>query len=159
MKTKDDLIAWLRDAYAMEKAMELALQKQIDNQKLPMEARELASAHLTETEGHAAAVHACLSQLGADTSLLKTTLAQGMEIAKSVSTMFAGDEHIKDILAAYAAEHFEIACYTALAEAARNLDVRAIVDVCEAILKEEVRMAEQLQKNLPAVVRNYLHTP
>lgn len=157
MKTKEELIDWLRDAYAMEKAMETALKKQVNNQKLPLAARELASIHYTETEGHAEAVHACLHELGADVSTLKTALAQGVEVAKGFGTMFAKDEHIKDILAAYASEHFEIACYTALITAARELGIPQIVKTCEAILKEEVNMAETLEANLPGLIKSYLH--
>jgi ferritin-like metal-binding protein YciE len=156
MKTKEELIDWLRDAYAMEKAMETALKKQINNEKLPMKARELASIHFTETEGHAEAVHACLHNLGADVSTLKTALAQGLEVAKGFGTMFARDEHIKDILAAYASEHFEIACYTALITAAQELGITAVEETCEAILREEVSMAEKLQANLPDLIKSYL---
>jgi ferritin-like metal-binding protein YciE len=157
MKTKDELIDWLRDAYAMEKAMEVALKKQIGNEKLPMDAREQASIHYTETEGHAEAVHACLHKLGADVSTLKSAIAQSMEIVKSVGTMFARDEHIKDVLAAYASEHFEIACYTALSTAAKEAGVPEIVEVCENILKEERKMANWLEANLPAVISAYLN--
>lgn len=156
MKTKDELIDWLRDAYAMEKAMELALKKQIDNDNLPMAAREQASIHFTETQGHAEAVHACLHKLGADTSSLKTVVAKGVELVKSAGTMFAHDEHIKDILAAYASEHFEIACYTALQTAAKEAGIPEISDTCELILKEEKAMAKFLDQNLPAIVSSYL---
>ncbi len=155
MKTKEELIDWLRDAYAMEKAMESALKKQINNDKLPLEARELASIHFTETEGHAEAVHACLHKLGADVSTLRTAL-EGMEVVKGYGTMLARDEHIKDILAAYASEHFEIACYTALITAAEELGITTVVETCQAILAEEVRMAEKLQANLPDLIKSYL---
>ncbi len=156
MKTKDDLIDWLRDAYAMEKAMEMALKKQINNDKLPLEAREAASIHYSETEGHAEAVHACLHELGADTSTLKNVMAQGLEFAKGAGTMLAKDEHIKDILAAYAAEHFEIACYTALKAAAEEAGVAEIVRTCDAILQDEINMAKNLEANLPSLVKSYL---
>ncbi|MES2598716.1 MAG: DUF892 family protein [Verrucomicrobiota bacterium] len=156
MKTKAELIDWLRDAYAMEKAMTSALQKQVNNQKLPLEARQLASNHLTETEAHAEAVAVCLHELGTDTSMVKNAIAQGAEYAKGVSTMLAGDEHVKDVIAAYTSEHFEIACYTALATAASHLGYPEIERTCRAILKEELRMAEKLQAGLPAVIQAYL---
>ncbi len=155
-KNKDELIEWLRDAYAMEKAMEVALEKQIKNEKASPALREKATIHLAETQGHAAAVEACLHKIGADVSTLKTGMAQGLEMAKGLSTAFAKDERVKDVLAAYASEHFEIACYTALAAAAEQVGVREIVDTCEAILKEEKRMATWLQKNVAAVVVSYL---
>jgi ferritin-like metal-binding protein YciE len=156
MKTKEELTDWLRDAYAMETAMLLALKKQINNEKVSQRMREQASIHYTETEGHAEAVKACLAKLGSDVSTLKTALAQGLEFMKSTGTFLAKDERVKDALAAYASEHFEIACYTALRTAAEKIGVREIVSTCDAILKEEVAMADWLQKNLPDVVRDYL---
>lgn len=156
MKTKDELIDWLKDAYAMEKAMEMALGKQINNEKVSQRMREQASIHYTETQGHAQAVHDCLHALGADISLLKNMTAQGIEFAKSSTSMFTRDERVKDAIAAYASEHFEIACYSALRAAAKTAGIPQIVSMCDAILKEELAMAEWLQSNLPNVVNDYL---
>lgn len=156
MKTKEELIDWLKDAYAMEKAMEMALGKQINNDKVSQRMREQASIHYTETQGHAQAVHDCLHALGADVSLLKNMAAQGLEFAKSSTSMLARDERVKDAIAAYASEYFEIACYTALRTAAKTLGIAPIVSMCDAILKEETAMAEWLGSNLPNVVNDYL---
>ena len=157
MKTKEELIEWLRDAYAMETAMELALKKQIESQKVSQRMREQASIHYVETQGHAEAVEACLKNLGADTSAGKTMLAQGMEAIKGTATMLAKDEPVKDAIAAYASEHFEIACYTALRTAALKLGLPDVVGTCNAILLEEIKMAKWLEENLPAVVTDYLN--
>jgi ferritin-like metal-binding protein YciE len=157
MKTKDELIEWLRDAYAMEVAMEMALKKQITNEKVSQRMREQASIHFTETQGHAIAVEGCLKKLGADTSTLKTTLAQGLEFMKGAGTKLAKDERVKDALAAYASEHFEIACYSALRAAADHLGIGEIIATCDAIIKEERAMAAWLDDNLPLVVADYLN--
>jgi ferritin-like metal-binding protein YciE len=69
MKTREELVEWLRDAYAMEMAMLLALRKQIDSEKVSQRMREQASIHYVETEGHAQAVAQSLKQLGAEPSL------------------------------------------------------------------------------------------
>lgn len=156
MNAKDELIDWLRDAYAMERAIEMALGKQIDNVKVSQEMREQASIHFTETQGHAQAVHDCLHKLGADVSTLKNIAAQGLEFTKSAMSMFARDERVKDAIAAYASEHFEIACYTALKTAAQKLGSADVASMCDAILKEEMAMAEWLGTNLPSVVHGYL---
>ena len=156
MKTKEELIEWLRDAYAMETAMETALKKQIDSEKVSQAMREQASIHYVETQGHAEAISKCLVSLGADTSAMKTALAQGLEFLKGTGTMFAKDERVKDAIAAYASEHFEIACYTALRSGALKLGLPEVVGMCNAIILEEEKMAAWLQKNLPAVVEDYL---
>lgn len=156
MKTKDELIDWLRDAYAMEKAMELSLKKQIDNQSLSMLVREQSAVHLKETQHHAEAVAACLKRLGSETSTLKTAMAKGLEIMKGASTAFAGDHRVKDLLGMCAAEHFEIACYTALRAGAARFGIFEIVETCNKIIKDEQRMADWLEANLPHVVMTYL---
>lgn len=156
MKTNDELIEWLRDAYAMEKAMELALKKQIETKNVSALMRDQAALHLAETRHHAEAVGDCLKQLGSDTSTLKTAMARGLEIMKGASTAFSGDHRVKDLLGICAAEHFEIACYTALRAGAARFGIFEIVETCNRILKEEQRMADWLEANLPHVVMGYL---
>lgn len=156
MKTKDELIEWLRDAYAMERAMELSLKKQVDNQSLAMLVREQSALHLKETRQHAEAVAACLKRLGSETSTLKTAMAKGLEIMKGASTAFSGDHRVKDLLGMCATEHFEIACYTALRAGAARFGIFEIVETCNKIIKDEQRMADWLEANLPHVVMTYL---
>jgi ferritin-like metal-binding protein YciE len=156
MKTKEEIIEWLRDAYAMEKALEIALEKQIKSAKVSTRMKEQASIHYVETQGHAEAVAECLRKLGTDTSTIKTTLGTAFEIVKGFGTMFAKDERVKDAIAAYASEHFEIACYTALRTGASKLGLADVVATCDAILLEEQKMADWLAANLPGVVSDYL---
>jgi ferritin-like metal-binding protein YciE len=156
MNPKDELIDWLRDAYAMERGLEITLQKQSANLELNATLREQARLHLEETKRHAEAVHACLEQLGADTSALKTGMAKVMELTKGLGTSFASDERVKDLLAAYASEHFEIACYKALRAGALEVGHPEIAAVCDVILPDEERMAGWLDANLSNVVSGYL---
>jgi len=156
MNTRDELIDWLRDAYAMERGLETSLQKQADNEDLSPGLRTQARTHFEETRQHAAAVKDCLESMGTDTSALKTGIAKTMEMFKGLGTKFAQDERIKDLLAAYASEHFEIACYQALRTAAEVAGEPQIVAVCDAIIPDEERMAEWLKANLSSEVREYL---
>lgn len=156
MNTKDELIEWLRDAYAMEKALELSLKNQIDSDDTLQPLREQYETHYVETQMHASAVEGCLKSLGAAPSALKTTFAQTLEAMKNIGPSFAKDAGVKAMLAAYASEHFEIGCYIALAAGARNLDMPDIAKVCDDILVDEKRMAEWLQRNLPNAVTSYL---
>lgn len=140
----------------MERGLEVTLQRQSEASDLTPAMREMASMHLTETRQHAEAVKSCLEQLGSDTSTLKTGLAQMMETVKGMGVMFARDERVKHALASYASEHFEIACYKALRAAALSAGENQIAAVCDAIIPDEVRMADWLDKNLPGVVTSYL---
>jgi ferritin-like metal-binding protein YciE len=156
MKTKQELFEWLRDAHAMEKAMEIALQKQIASESVALVVREQLTTHLAETQRHAIAVAGCLKRLGTDTSTVKTVFAQGLEMIRGASTAFAGDSRVKDMLTACAAEHFEIACYTALRAGAERFGIADVVQTCDLILKDERRMADWLEANLPHIVMSYL---
>ena len=153
---RDDIIDWLRDAYAMERALESALEKHSKNEDLSAEVRETAATHLQETRRHAEDIRALLQSLGTDTSGLKTglgTIAQGF---KGMASAFARDERVKDLLDSYSMEHFEIACYTALAAAAERAGLVEVVQVCNQIIPDEERMAEALIEALPTEVTEYL---
>lgn len=156
MSTKEEIIDWLRDAYAMERGLEIKLNKQAQNEELHAELRAQARHHLEETKRHAALVGECLKVLGTDTSLIKTGGWLAMETLKDAGTNFARDERVKDLLAAYASEHFEIACYRALSVAARQAGMPQIAAACDEIIPDEERMARWIIDNLPTVVSGYL---
>ena len=156
MSTKEEIIDWLRDAYAMERGLEIMLNKQSQNDELHAELRAQARVHLEETKRHAALVEECLKVLGSDTSTIKTGGWQAMEALKGASTNFARDERVKDLLAAYASEHFEIACYRALTIAAQQAGLPQVAAACEEIIFDERNMARWIDENLPVVVSSYL---
>ncbi|OYW31243.1 MAG: hypothetical protein B7Z47_01605 [Chthoniobacter sp. 12-60-6] len=156
MKAQTEFIEWLRDAYAMEKGMELTLAQQRDDESAPPVFREQAAQHCIETQRHAEAVEACLRNLGADVSTLKTGFAQGVEFVKNADSGFARDGHVRHLLMAYASEHFEIACYTALRTGAERLGLVEFAQTCGQIIDEERRMAEWIEKHLPQIVSAHL---
>jgi len=140
----------------MERSLEMSLQKQAENEEVAASVRARMKTHLAETRHHGEAVRGCLESLGADTSAIKTGIAEALEFFKGLGTKFARDERVKDLLAAYASEHFEIACYRALRTAAEIAGEEQIVSVCDRILPEEEQMADWLDAQLPSVVREYL---
>jgi ferritin-like metal-binding protein YciE len=153
---RSDLINWLNDAYAMERSLEVTLRKQAENEDVHRAVRERARIHLDETEAHAERLSECLSMLDATPSTIKTATGQFMEMAKGMMTKMSSDERVKDFLAAYGAEYFEIACYKALIAAANVADAEALVPLLEQNLKEDEAMAAWLDSNVNAVVRDYL---
>ena len=79
-----------------------------------------------------------------------------MEMGKGLMSKFARDERVKDFLAAYGAEYFEVACYKSLIAGARAAGEQEIVPLLEANLREDRGMAEWLDMNVEAVTRHYL---
>jgi ferritin-like metal-binding protein YciE len=153
---RDEIVDWLKDAYAMERGLEAALQKQSQEKELAPHVRERASIHLEETKRHAEEVRSCLQRLGTDTSALKTGLGTIGQSAKGMMTMFARDEHIKDLLDGYMMEHFEIASYTALEAAADRAGFTDVAEMCSRIIPDEKRMAQAIIDAIPQEVESHL---
>jgi ferritin-like metal-binding protein YciE len=147
---------WLRDAHAMEQHAETmltAMAKRIENYpdlKLRIEQ------HIEETRDQARQVEECIQRLGGDTSALKDMAGKTMASMQGAMGMFASDEIVKGGMMSYAFEHFEIATYSNLIEAARMLDDRETMAVCERILPQEQAMADFLKHNMAGVARRFL---
>ncbi len=155
---RDEVIDWLNDAYAMERGLEVTLRKQSENNDVHRAVRDRARIHLDETIEHAERLTRCLEMLGSSPSTVKTMTGQMMEMGKGMMTKFARDERIKDFLAAYGSEYFEVACYKSLIAGARAAGEEEIVPLLEQNLKEDRAMADWLDMNVEGITRDYLNT-
>jgi len=156
MTEKDLLIAWLNDAHAMENALIQILEHQIkDAQDFPHVQPKLEQ-HLEQTRRHAEMVKGCIETLGGKTSTVKTGMASLFGQMQALSTGPAKDEMVKNALADYAAENFEVASYTAIIRAAHDLNDQQTASVCEQIRQEDEEMANWILQNLPTLVQQTL---
>ncbi len=153
---REELIDWLREAHGMELGLEASLRKVINKDNVSHLVKTAATAHLAETRHHAEAIEAALQTLGSDTSTLKTGTGIIAQAMKGLGSMFASDEQLKDLLDAYSVEHFEIACYTALAAAAEKGGFPEIVKLCRSIIPDEENMAARIRENIPMETVSYL---
>lgn len=153
---RDEVIDWLNDAYAMERSLEVMLSKQAENNDVHRAVRERARIHLDETREHAERLTRCLEKLGSAPSALKSVTGQVMELAKGFTTKFTRDERVKDFLAAYGSEYFEVACYKSLIAGATAAGETEILPLLEQNLKEDAAMADWLDMNVAAITRDYL---
>jgi ferritin-like metal-binding protein YciE len=151
---KDLLIAWLNDAYAMEQALVPVLENHAKDANDNPAVRARIELHAEQTRRHGELVKGCLEHVGSSPSSVKSTLGYLFGAAQSVSTGIFSDEAVKNGLLDYATEHFEVACYRALSEAARGLNEQHVVNVCEEIMRDEQEMAEWLSTQLPKTVRD-----
>jgi ferritin-like metal-binding protein YciE len=151
------LIAWLRDAHAMERATVDTLDHLAERLHRPYP--ELAAQfrqHWQESLGQVERIERCLKGLGSDTSTFKDLRSRFMGIAQAYAVEVLPDELVKDCLAAYASRHFEIATYLSLAAAARKLEQPAIVQMCEENLQQERAMAGWLEQQIPEATLEFL---
>ena len=156
MTGKDLVIAWLNDAHGMENALVQILEHQIKDAKDYPQVQAKLQQHLEQTRRHSELVKGCVENLGGKTSTMKTGMATLFGQMQALSTGAAKDEMVKNALADYAAENFEIASYTALIRAAEDLNDQQTAAVCQQIRQEEEEMARWLQQNLPTLVQQTL---
>lgn len=155
-KGHDQIVAWLRDAYALERGLEASLVKVSRDDDVAQPIRAAASLHLEETKHHAEGVKAALASLGEDTSSLKTMMGGAAQAFKGIASEFSHDQPLKDLLDAYAMEHLEIAIYTAIEAAAERVELGQVAELCRKIIPDEERMGRTLREFLPQEVGFYL---
>jgi ferritin-like metal-binding protein YciE len=150
---KDQLVAWLDDANAMESGLIPILQNHVAHfsDRMPDAARRLEE-HVAETERHTQRLKECLLILNASPSNLKSTLSSVVGSVEGATTAIFRDQLVKDALADYASEQFEVGCYTALVSAATQLGYHDVATLCRQNLREDEAMAAWVLEQLPTVV-------
>lgn len=155
-KSKQTLIAWLRDAHAMERASVDTLDRLADRlSRYPQLALGLRE-HWRESIDQVASIETCLKNIGSDTSTFKDLASRFRGIAQAYAVAVVPDEVVKDCLAVYASRHFEIAAYMSLGAAALTLEEPAVARMCEEHLQQERRMASWLEQQIPEVTLEFL---
>jgi ferritin-like metal-binding protein YciE len=149
----DQLIAWLDDAYAMESGLIPILQNHAAHfgEHMPSAARRLQE-HVVKTEEHANRLEECLRMLNASPSSVKSRLSSVIGSVEGATTALFRDQVVKDALADYASEQFEVGCYTALVSAATELGHIDVARLCKQNREEDRAMAAWVLQQLPAVV-------
>lgn len=153
---REILLEWLRDAHAMEKQAVEMLERQEGRLEHYPEMEQRVQTHLEESRRQAERIQTSIEKLGGDTSSVKESVAQFMGNVAALTNAAASDEVVKNGIADYAFENFEIASYRALIAAAGNQGETEIQRVCEEIVEEEVAMARWLEEHLPEVTQRYL---
>jgi ferritin-like metal-binding protein YciE len=153
---RDFLIQGLRNAHAMESQAISLTSGQADRLKHYADLEQRMRQHVHETEGQRDRLERCLDRLGTSASTLKdAALKTAANLQMFVHSM-ATDEVVKNVLASYAFEQFEIISYKALLETARLDGDADVIAVCEENLREEEAMADWLDHHLPDIIRKYL---
>jgi ferritin-like metal-binding protein YciE len=153
---KEETVAWLRDAHAMEANLADMLEGQVEHLADYPEFQEGVSQHAEESRRHASLVESALESLGEDTSALKDGVAKLAGKLSPLGISMTSDAPVKIVLANYAAEHFEIACYRSIEAAAEATGMEEIARMCRVILSDEERMARTLEPLIPAITMGHL---
>lgn len=157
--SNERVIAWLNDAYAMEKALVQILEHRIKDAKDFPAVRRMDEQHLEETRRHVELVGGCIERLGEQPSSVKSVMGTVFGAIQAPMTGLAQDEVVKNCLTDYAAEQFEVISYLALIEAATQIGDTETVSICERIIREDQAMAERILLALPTVINANMGAP
>jgi ferritin-like metal-binding protein YciE len=155
-KNKQTLVAWLRDAHAMERASVDTLDRLADRLSRYPELAARFREHWRESLGQVERIERCLKKLGSDTSTFKDLASRFFGIAQAYAVAVVPDEVVKDCLTAYTWRHFEIAAYMSLGAAALMLEEPDVARMCNEHLEQERAMATWLEQQIPEVTLEFL---
>jgi len=142
----------------MEVGIVSTLEKRIADAKGQPKVRAALAKHLAETKRHATAMKQALASLGGSHPYLKEGVSKMGNLVAGLVTTVARDTLVKNAIADFATEHFEIACYQFLICTATALGEKKIAATCKGILKEEQAMAKTLAGQVQAINDVYLKT-
>lgn len=146
------LSAWLKDAYSMEIGLVPVLENHAKDAKDNPQLRARIEQHVLETRRHADLVKGCLERLGEKPNAIKSAVGKVTGVVTSAITAPFEDDIVKNGLADFATENFELASYKALAHAAQRDGDMETASVCQQIMQDEKNMAMYLDQALPTVV-------
>jgi ferritin-like metal-binding protein YciE len=155
-KARDIFIVGLRNQHAVEnQAIEL-LERQVGRLENYPEMVARMKEHIEESKQQARRIEELLSSFGTSHSALKDTITSVMGNMAALGHSTAPDEVIKNTIANFAFENYEIASYVsllALADATGH--ERAKLALNES-LREEERMAQWIQDHIAPTVLRYV---
>ena len=161
MTNNDDIwrevfVSGLKNAHAVEHQAIALMDRQIDRAKNFTEVADMLKSHRVETEQQITRLETLLEGLGEKPSALKdAALSLGGNMA-ALGHIFADDEVLKNALANYAFENYEVAAYRGLILLAQHGQYSTAYDALNTSLEEEMRMAAWVDKSLPLITEKYL---
>jgi len=150
------LIEWLNDAYGMENGLVTVLEAQAKRTEHLPSVNAKIREHLEVTKNHARNIGERMAELDARPSTIKKGIGKIMGQMSGLVNAMSEDELVKNAIADYSAEHFEIASYKALIALTERMGDQRTREMCERHLREEEEMARWLEQHMPEVVRLFL---
>ncbi|MDB5789302.1 DUF892 family protein [Caballeronia mineralivorans] len=153
---KDDLQRALRDAYAMERYAERLLRNHATKSAPYPEVKARIEVRLTETLANQKSLASCLTRIEGSDAILQTLTDDFAAAIETSNVAQTSDEAVKNLISLYAFNDQEIASYSsliAIAEASGFFETKL---ACEAIVLQQIAMADWILDRLPAATKAYL---
>ncbi|ESY64452.1 ferritin-like domain-containing protein [Mesorhizobium opportunistum] len=154
-ESREIFVVGLRNAHAMENQALSIMKPQVERIENYPEVADRLRRHIQETEGQIARLEAVLDGLDEEHSTLKDTALSMVGSMAAMGHSMAGDEIIKNSLANFAFENYEIAAYNSLLVLAEAGGFQDAERVLKQNLSEEEAMANWLKENLSDVTLRY----
>jgi ferritin-like metal-binding protein YciE len=155
-KARDIYIVGLRNQHAVEnQAIEL-LERQVGRLENYPEMEARMRQHIEESREQARRLEDLLAQHDTSHSGLKDTVMSLVGNLAALGHGTAPDEVLKNTLANFAFEHYEIASYKSLLTLADLAGQSGARTVLEASLREEEQMAAWIEEHIDPTVRRYV---
>jgi len=156
-RIRDLYLTGLRNAHAMEKQALSIMKPQLKRIENYPQVAEKLDQHIRETEGQIERLDDLLEAAGGSRSTIKDMVLSLGGTMAAMSHAIAGDEILKNSLANFAFENFEIAAYSSLLVLADLAGETQAEAPLRQNLSEEEAMAAWLQANLVAVTRRFVN--
>lgn len=153
---REILVDWLRDAHAMEQQAEKMLSSFCERLEHYPELKGELTNQINMTQNQQEALQRCIDQLGESASAIKDAGARLMGWSQSLSGVMMSDEVVKGTMSIYVFKQMEIASYTILAAAAKQIGQTDVQTVSEQLLSQEKIMGQWLYDYLPRVTQAFL---
>lgn len=154
-ETRSIFIVGLRNAHAMENQALSIMKPQVERIESYPEVANRLQQHIQETEGQITRLEFILEGLDEEHSTLKDTALSMVGSLAAMGHSMAGDEILKNSLANFAFENYEIAAYNSLLVLAGAGGFQDAERTLKQNLDEEEAMARWLQQNLRSVTLQY----
>ncbi len=147
-ETREIFVTGLKNAHAMENQALSIMKPQVKRiENYPDIAARLEE-HIRETEGQIGRLEEILTSLAENNSSLKDAALSFTGSMAALGHTVAGDEILKNSMANFAFENFEIAAYKSLITIAELGGFKGLIAPLQVNLDEEVAMAAWLERNL-----------
>jgi len=149
-------VTGLRNQHAVEKQAVELLERQVGRLENYPEMAARLRLHIAESQQQATRIEELLGTLGSGHSSLKDAAMSFMGNMAALAHAPASDEVLKNTLANYAFEHFEIASYKSLLALAEATGHAAAVTPLQQSLSEEKAMAEWIDDHIASTTLTYV---
>jgi len=150
-ETRDIFVTGLRNAHAMENQALAMLQPQANRIRNYPEVASRIEQHIAETEAQIQRLEQLLGDRNEEHSSFKDMVMSLVGGVGAMGHAVADDEILKNSLANYAFENYEIAAYNSLIALAKALNLQEALPLLEQNLAEEEAMASWLDEHLADV--------